>query len=112
MGDIEVVRRHHLSVKDAKKIAQKTADDLSTEYGLDSEWEGERLVFRRSGIEGFMHVNARQIDLHVKVGFLLRPFKVKIEQHIERRMDELLASSRSAKSSVKPAGRGPARKSA
>lgn len=101
MSDIKMVRRHHLSVKDAKKIAQKTADDLATEYGLESEWEGDRIVFKRSGVEGFLHVDDRQIDLNVKLGFLLKPFKFKIESHIERHLDELLASSKAARAAVK-----------
>ncbi len=108
MSDIELTRRHHLSVKDAKKIAQKTADDLAEEYGLESEWEGEKLVFKRSGIEGYMQVSDRQIDLSIKVGFLLKPFKFKIAQHIERQMDDLLAAKKSSKVAAKGTGRGQA----
>jgi putative polyhydroxyalkanoate system protein len=108
MSDIHVVRQHRLSVKDAKKIAQKTADDLAEEYGLLSEWDGDRLVFKRSGVAGCVRVDDQRIDLSVALGFLLKPFKFKIEQHIERRLDDLLAGS----TKVKVARRAAARKRA
>jgi putative polyhydroxyalkanoate system protein len=93
MSDIKYVREHSLPLKQAKQIAQKTADDLADEYDLVSEWEGNTLHFHRSGVEGHMHVTPSEIALDVKLGFLLRPFKAKFEQHIERHLDELLAAA-------------------
>lgn len=105
MSDIKYVRSHNLSLKVAKKVAQKTADDLADEYDLKSEWNGDTLHFHRSGVEGHMHVTAREIDLSVKLGFLLRPFKAKFEQHIERHLDELLAEAKPAKAPSRGGGR-------
>ena len=93
MSEIKYKREHHLSIRDAKKIAQKAADDLGKEYDLHSEWEGDTLHFRRSGVDGHMHVTPHYIDLNVKLGFLLRPFKSAFEHHIERNLDALLAAS-------------------
>jgi len=108
MSEIRYKREHHLSIKDAKKIAQKAADDLGREYDLQSEWEGDTLHFRRSGVDGHMHVTAHYIDLHVKLGLLLRPFKAAFERHIERNLDALLASSpkqKAARAARKGTGR-------
>jgi putative polyhydroxyalkanoate system protein len=93
MSDIKYVRSHALPLKQAKAVAQKTADDLAAEYDLVSEWDGDVLHFHRSGVEGHMKVSADKIALDVKLGFLLRPFKQKFEQHIERHLDELLAAA-------------------
>jgi putative polyhydroxyalkanoate system protein len=93
MSEIRYKREHHLSVKEAKKVAQKAADDLGREYDLVSEWEGDTLHFHRSGVDGHMHVTAHYIDLNVKLGFLLRPFKSAFEHHIERNLDALLAAT-------------------
>jgi len=92
MSDIRYRREHHLSIKEAKKIAQKAADDLGKEYDLVSEWDGDTLHFHRSGVDGSMHVTAQYIDLAVKLGFLLRPFRSAFERHIERNLDSLLAA--------------------
>ena len=105
MSDIKYVRSHNLSLKEAKKVAQKTADDLADEYDLKSEWNGDTLHFHRTGVEGRMHVNDKEIDLSVKLGFLLKPFKAKFEQHIERHLDELLAQAKPAKVVAKSSGR-------
>jgi putative polyhydroxyalkanoate system protein len=110
MSDIKYVREHSLPLKQAKQIAQKTADDLADEYDLVSEWEGDTLHFHRSGVEGHMHVTPSEIALDVKLGFLLRPFKAKFEQHIERHLDELLAAA-PAKATAKVAHASKATKS-
>lgn len=93
MPDIKVVRKHRLSVAQARKIAQKTADDLASEYDLQSEWDGDTLRFSRSGVNGTMAVSGSEIRLDVKLGLLLGAFKGKIEQHIEHRLDELLVAA-------------------
>jgi putative polyhydroxyalkanoate system protein len=105
MSDIKYLRQHSLSLKDAKKVAQKTADDLAEEYDLQSEWEGDTLHFHRSGVEGHMYVTDKHIDLNVKLGFLLRPFKSKFEQHIERHLDELLNHAKPSRTAAKSTGR-------
>ncbi|GIL04197.1 poly(3-hydroxybutyrate) depolymerase [Betaproteobacteria bacterium PRO7] len=110
MSDIKYTRKHSLPLAQAKKIAQKTADDLAEEYDLVSEWEGDTLHFHRTGVEGHMHVTDSHIDLNVKLGFLLRPFKARFEQHIEHHLDELLdrakPSHASAKAAAKKGGKG------
>lgn len=106
MSDIKYTRKHSLSLAQAKKIAQKTADDLAEEYDLVSEWEGDTLHFHRAGVEGHMHVTDSHIDLNVRLGFLLKPFKARFEQHIERHLDELLDKA----ASTRPAAKAPAKK--
>ena len=93
MADIKVVRKHRLTVAQAKRIAQKTADDLESEYDLQSEWEGDTLRFTRSGVHGTMAVTGSEIRLEAKLGLILSAFKARIEQHIEHRLDELLVAA-------------------
>ncbi|MGD0501731.1 MAG: polyhydroxyalkanoic acid system family protein [Steroidobacteraceae bacterium] len=93
MADIELVKPHTLAVAKAKALVQQAADALATEYGLSSEWHGDSLHFHRSGVDGEMHVTASEIRLHVTLGFLLKAFKKKLLDHIERDFDRLLAGS-------------------
>lgn len=106
MSEIHYVRKHSLSIAEAKKMAQKAADELAAEYDLTSDWEGDTLHFKRSGIDGFMAVSREQVELKVKLGFLLRPFKAKFEEHIERNLDRALAGAGKA---AKPGSRKPPR---
>lgn len=93
MSHIKFKRSHHLSLKDAKKVAQQAADKLGEEYDLQSEWEGDTLHFHRSGVDGHMHVTGGHIDLNVKLGFLLSAFRSSFEHHIENNLDQLLAKA-------------------
>lgn len=90
MADIRFARKHPLTVAQARKIAQKAADDLAKEYGLESEWDGDTLNFHRSGVGGQMKVSGSAIDLEVTLGFLFKPFKAKFESTIADRLDELI----------------------
>ena len=110
MSEIRYKREHHLSVKEAKKVAQKAADDLAKEYDLVSEWEDDTLHFHRSGVDGHMHVTAHYIDLNVRLGFLLRPFKSAFERHIERNIDTLLAAGPKSGKAAKAAKKASPRK--
>lgn len=92
MSDIHIVRSHHLSVADAKKAVQEAADDLAAEYDLESHWKGSTLHFERSGVEGTMKVSASEIELDVKLGFLLRAFRASFQGHVERHLDEHLGA--------------------
>jgi putative polyhydroxyalkanoate system protein len=96
VSDIKFVRKHHVTLQKAKEGAQKIADDLAQEYDLTSEWEGDTLHFRRSGVEGEMRVTDTTIELQVSLGFLLRPFKATLEEHIERHLDERLGDDKPA----------------
>jgi putative polyhydroxyalkanoate system protein len=91
MSGIKYRCTHHLPLEGAKKIAHEAADDLGREYNLVSEREGDTLHFHRSGVDGHMRVITTHIDLNVKLGFLLRPFKSAFEHHIENNLDKLLA---------------------
>ncbi|MFO0144347.1 MAG: polyhydroxyalkanoic acid system family protein [Betaproteobacteria bacterium] len=91
MSDIHYVRKHSLSLTEAKKKVQQAADHLADEYDLQSEWEGDTLHFTRSGVDGHIAVTAKDVTLDVKLGFLLRAFKTSFERHIERNLDDALA---------------------
>jgi putative polyhydroxyalkanoate system protein len=110
MSEIKYKRMHHLSLKDAKKVAQKAADDLAKQYNLESRWEGDTIHFTRLGVDGHMHVTEHTIDLNVHLGFLLRPFKSAFEQHIERNIDTLLAASSKTEKLAKAKKKVPSRK--
>jgi putative polyhydroxyalkanoate system protein len=104
MSDINYTHKHSLSLKQAKQAAQKAADDLAEEYDLRSEWEGDTLHFHRSGVEGRMRVTESAVELDVKLGFLLRPFRASLEEHIERHLTERLSGpvvAKAAKNSRK-----------
>jgi putative polyhydroxyalkanoate system protein len=91
MSDIKLVRSHSLPITKARALAQKAADDLAAAYDLSSEWHGNTLRFHRLGVAGQMHVTDEEIRLDVTLGFLLKAFKARFVENIERSFDTLLA---------------------
>lgn len=91
MSDIKLVKSHSLPIAKAKALVQKTADDLAEKYDLTSQWEVDTLRFQRQGVDGRMHVTNSEIRLDVTLGFLLKAFKGRLLDHIERTFDTLLA---------------------
>jgi putative polyhydroxyalkanoate system protein len=75
----------------AKKIAEDMVVNLAEEFGVKYHWESESVKFKGAGAKGRMTLTPGQIDLKMELGFLLIPFKAKIENSITRRLDECLS---------------------
>ena len=88
MSEISIRRTHGMTLKKARIAAEHIADELSSEFKLDYEWDGNTLNFHRTGISGTMVVEKKTITIVAKLSFLLRPVKSKIERGIHRFCDE------------------------
>jgi putative polyhydroxyalkanoate system protein len=88
MATIELKRDHTLGLKKARQAAQRVADEMQREFGMDCEWDGNVLRFSRTGVTGELVVDRGHVELHAKLGFLLTAFKGRIEETIHRNFDE------------------------
>ncbi|SFM63901.1 polyhydroxyalkanoic acid system family protein [Marinobacter zhejiangensis] len=89
MSVIEVRHTHALDQDHARQAAETLAKDLSREFDVNYQWEGDVLRFKRSGVKGFLNFNPGEIHVHLELGLLLRPFKSRIEQEIQSQLDQL-----------------------
>ena len=88
MSEIRICRPHHTTLKKALKGAEHIAEELGEEFGLDHEWDGHTLNFQRLGVEGYIEVGKKEVEIYVKLGFLLGALKPRIEQEIHRFCEE------------------------
>ncbi|MCP5459164.1 MAG: polyhydroxyalkanoic acid system family protein [Gammaproteobacteria bacterium] len=93
MSHINIRRKHNLSLDKARKVAETVAVDLDKRFSLNYYWEDDTLFFERSGVNGRMTIEAQEIRVDVRLGFLLLPLKPSFEQAIHRYMDELIKNS-------------------
>jgi putative polyhydroxyalkanoate system protein len=91
MASISITRKHALTHKKAKDVAEKIAKDLQKRFDLDYEWHGDHIDFERPGVSGQMHVGKDKIKIDVQLGLLLGMLKPTIEREIDAQMDKLLA---------------------
>jgi putative polyhydroxyalkanoate system protein len=89
MADIHIVHPHKLSAKKAREAAQKVADKIAEEYDLECEWEGDTLYFERSGVNGAMELGEGQVEMTIKLGFLMSAFSSTIQSKIEENLKKV-----------------------
>ena len=90
MPSISIEKKHRLSHKKAKEVAEKVARDLQARFALGYAWNGDQIDFARPGVSGCMRVGKDRIELDVSLGFLLTPLKPAIEKEIHAQLDRLL----------------------
>jgi putative polyhydroxyalkanoate system protein len=91
MADISITQQHQLDAVAARAAAQKVADKLAGEYGLQCRWEGDVLRFERSGVEGTLALGERQAALRIKLGMLMGAFRSTIEAKVAESMRKVFA---------------------
>lgn len=105
MSHISIKRAHHATLADAKKVADKVAAKLAKEYDLRSNWEGDVLHFDRSGLHGTLAVSGKDMQVDVKLGFLMAAFKGPIQAAMEKQLDTLIKPATAAPAAKKPAAK-------
>lgn len=89
MSTIDVHRPHSLDHDHAREAAETLARDLSRQFDVDYEWEGDVMRFKRSGVKGHLDVLPDSLHVRLELGLMLRPFKSRIEKEIHSQLDQL-----------------------
>ena len=89
MSVIEVSRSHSLGVEGARKTADELAVSLSERFSMDYRWQGDVLKFRRTGVKGQLEVASNSIHIRLELGFMVRPFKDRIEAEVHNHLDDM-----------------------
>lgn len=87
MSEIHIRRRHGLTLKKARSAAETIARELEEEYRLVWNWEGETLYFERGAIHGQLTVGRHQVEIVVRMGFLLFGLRPIIERELNQYCD-------------------------
>lgn len=94
MPTISIAKKHAMSHRKAKDVAERIAKDLKQRFELEYAWDGDHVDFERPGISGRMHVGKDDITLSVHLGLLLTPLKGAIEREIHAQLDRLVTTKR------------------
>lgn len=88
MSDISIRRSHNLTPEAARGAAERVVRDLDSRYSLDWSWDGNVLVFRRSGLSGKLQLDGREAAIQVRLGLFLSALKPVIEREIHSFFDK------------------------
>jgi putative polyhydroxyalkanoate system protein len=92
MANIHIERRHSLGRDGARGRVERIAVDLKRDLQADYAWQGDTLIFKRSGASGTIRVEDESIVIDVKLGMALGLMKGKIEAGIEHNLDQVLTA--------------------
>ena len=90
MSVIDIHRAHSLDKEHAREAAETLAKDLSKQFDVNYQWEGDLLKFRRSGVKGQLDISENDLHIRLELGLMLRPFKSRIEQEIHSQLDQII----------------------
>jgi putative polyhydroxyalkanoate system protein len=92
MSEIHIRHAHAKSLAEAKQAAEKVARQLKKDFQLDYAWDSNVLRFKRSGVDGELHVTAKEIRLNARLGFLLSFLAPRIEAEARASLDRVLGA--------------------
>lgn len=84
MAGIDITHDHSLTHAKARKAVEDVAKKLSAKFDFEYAWEGDRLAFKRSGVDGSIDVEPKQVHVKAKLGFLLSAMQGTVEKEIRR----------------------------
>ena len=101
MADIQIERKHGMSMAQARASAFKWAEQAEEKFDMTCTYEEgsttDEVSFSRSGVSGTLTVTGDAFQLQAKLGFLLGAFRDKIESEIVKNLDALIAKRPAAK---------------
>ncbi len=83
-------RSHNFTVEEAKLHADEIADDLCQRFGLKSEWRGDSLYLRGTGVKGELHLEDHVLEIVIELGLALKLMEGPIRNVVEHSLDEHL----------------------
>jgi putative polyhydroxyalkanoate system protein len=91
MANITIKRQHTLGRERARERVNEIAKSLQKQLNTTCKWQGDSMVFSRSGASGSLDVGEETIEVNVKLGMMLSPMKGSIQQAIEEQIDQALS---------------------
>jgi putative polyhydroxyalkanoate system protein len=92
MAKIHIRRKHNLGLTDAKTQVEGLANRLQKELNAKCQWQGDRLLFKRTGATGAIDVGEDFIEVDITLGMALAMMKGKIEDAINQKLDASINS--------------------
>jgi putative polyhydroxyalkanoate system protein len=88
---MRIRRRHNLGLAEARKRADRIAEDLKDQFSVTAQWQGDALHVQGKGVSGQLLVDEHNVELQVNLGFALKLMEAPIRAFIEKTIDEELA---------------------
>lgn len=85
---IDIRKSHSMSLEDAQQVADDLAQDLADKFSIDYGWDGDTIVFQRTGVSGEIDVDEECVHVRAELAILLTYLEPAVEKEINRYLDE------------------------
>lgn len=88
---MRIHREHSMGLDEARSKIDSVADKLKQQFGLNSEWQDDKLMVSGNGVKGEVAVDDHCIDMNIRLGFALQLMEGPIRSAIESTLDKHIA---------------------
>jgi putative polyhydroxyalkanoate system protein len=87
---IKIERKHSFGKEVMREKLERIKEELEADLGLETAWKGDKIVFNKMGVEGYVSYDENSLLIHAS-----KPFYVPVSEHwlkeqIESRIDHYL----------------------
>lgn len=91
MSDLQIIRQHNMSQNECQEIAKKLLEKLTAQFGGQFELSNNAYRYRHPmGVNAHLESRPSELTVCVKLGLMTRAMAPKMEQEINRVLDEYL----------------------
>ncbi|MEM9395963.1 MAG: polyhydroxyalkanoic acid system family protein [Pseudomonadota bacterium] len=90
MAHFEIRKAHTMNKSELRDIAQGLAEELEKDHGVRATWDGDCVRIRGAGVSGRLTLENEEVKVRVELGLLAAPFKVPLQNEVERYLDRYL----------------------
>ena len=87
---MRITRTHNLNHDELRHRVDDIAESLRHKLSLSSRWQGDALRFSGKGVEGQLYAGDSDIEITVKLDFVLKLMEPSIRMAIEEELDRQL----------------------
>ena len=91
MTTINIHREHQMDLPDIRTRAESLAAKLAAKFGGQYHWQGDELLYSRSGVDACISCSSSDILVKIKLGMLMSAIRGTIETEIESSLDKYLS---------------------
>lgn len=93
MSQIHINREHPFSIAEARERVEGLRSKLKAKLGINSQWQGDELLFKGSGATGKITVTEQDIDVKIKLGLLMSALAPTLKEKISQGLDDAIRQS-------------------
>lgn len=91
MAKFTLTKPYTMPREEVREAAKNLADSLQEHHGVRSQWQGDTVRMKGSGVDGSLNFEGDTIDVSVKLGLLASAFAPALKKEMQKYLDEFIS---------------------